>query len=95
MRGVWNVQWTGNNRQARGLMAANDNEADDASLRRGQKLLSSRLGRDVSEEEARRMGADLIGFFKVLAEWARAEQPAAANDNCSAMEEDRGQGDEG
>lgn len=76
-------------------MAANDNEAA-ASVRRGQELLSARLGREVSEGDARAMRADLLGFFRVLAEWARAENAATANDNNNDNNSIRreGEGDE-
>jgi hypothetical protein len=55
--------------------AANDNLID-----RTQEVWAPRPGRDLSREDARRIAADVAGFFTVLAEWSRAELPAPAND---------------
>ena len=80
--------------EKRRLMPANDN-GGDASLKRARALLASRLGREVSEEEAQLMSADLVGFFRVLAAWARAECAAPANDNNHFVRRgEKGEGDE-
>jgi hypothetical protein len=55
--------------------AANDNLID-----RTIALWQSRLGRDLSPEDARQIAANVTGFFSVLAEWSRAEMPTPAND---------------
>ena len=58
------------------LDPANDNLID-----RTIALWRSRLGRDLSREDARQIAENVTGFFKVLAEWSRVEMPASANDN--------------
>jgi hypothetical protein len=55
--------------------AANDNLID-----RTRKVWKSRLGRDLSREDARQIAENVAGFFSVLAEWSRAEHLAGAND---------------
>lgn len=56
--------------------AANDNLID-----RTRQVWKSRLGRDLSREDARQVAENVTGFFAILAEWSRAERLAAANDN--------------
>jgi hypothetical protein len=55
--------------------AANDNLID-----RTRQVWQSRIGRDISDEDARQIAANVTGFFSVLAEWSRAEMPTPAND---------------
>ena len=55
--------------------AANDNLID-----RTRQVWQPRIGRDISREDARQIAENVTGFFSVLAEWARAEQTAPAND---------------
>jgi hypothetical protein len=55
--------------------AANDNLID-----RTREFWKTRLRRDLTSEEAREIAENVTGFFGVLAEWARAEVLAAAND---------------
>lgn len=54
--------------------------ANDELIDRTRALWEPRLGRDLTREEARRMIAEVAGFFGVLADWAHAEATAAAND---------------
>jgi hypothetical protein len=56
--------------------AANDNWID-----RTRQVWQSRLGRDLSGEDARQIAENVTGFFALLAEWSRAEMPTPANDN--------------
>jgi hypothetical protein len=56
--------------------AANNNLID-----RTRKVWKPRLGSDLSREDARQVTENVTGFFAILAEWSRAEQLAAANDN--------------
>ncbi len=56
--------------------AANDNLIDQTLA-----VWKPRLGRDLSREDAREIAENVTGFFAVLAEWSRADQLAAANDN--------------
>ena len=55
--------------------ASNDNLID-----RTRDVWQSRLGRDLSREDARQITENVTGFFALLAEWARAELPTPAND---------------
>jgi hypothetical protein len=55
--------------------------ANDNLIEKTRRLWRSRLGRDVSCEDARQIAENFTGFFGILAEWSRAEQLAAANDN--------------
>ena len=57
------------------LSAANDNLIDHT-----RQVWQSRLDRHLSREDARQIAENVTGFFSVLAEWARAEQAAPAND---------------
>jgi hypothetical protein len=55
--------------------AVNDNLID-----RTRQVWQSRIGRDITDEDARQIAANVTGFFSVLAEWSRAEMPTPAND---------------
>ena len=55
--------------------AANDNLID-----RTRKVWQPRLGRDLTDEDARQIAENVTGFFAILAEWSRAEMPTPAND---------------
>ena len=57
------------------LNASNDNLIDQT-----RQVWQPRLGRDLSNEDARQIKEDVVGFFSILAEWSRAEMPAPAND---------------
>ena len=56
--------------------AANDNLID-----RTRKVWQPRTARDLTNEDARQITENITGFFNILAEWSRADVPAAANDN--------------
>ena len=60
--------------------AANDNR-DRPSTR---QVWQPRLGRDLTDEDARQITQNVTGFFGILAEWSRAEKLAAANDAAPA-----------
>ena len=55
--------------------AVNDNQID-----RTRKVWQPRVGRDLTDEDARQITENVTGFFAILAEWARAEMPTPAND---------------
>jgi phage/plasmid primase-like uncharacterized protein len=56
-------------------------------IARTRQIWRSRLGRDLSDEDARQTIHNVTGFFGVLAEWARAEKIAATEkDNASPRE---------
>jgi hypothetical protein len=72
------------------VKAVNDNLNDDP-IDRTCEVWQSRLGRDLSRDEAKQIAANVTGFFSILDEWSRAELPAPANDNSSgAAFEDEG-----
>jgi hypothetical protein len=58
---------------------AKDN-LDDYLLGHTRKFWQSRLGRELSSEDARQIAANMTGFFSVLAEWSRAVTAIPAND---------------
>jgi hypothetical protein len=55
--------------------AANDNQIDLT-----RQVWKPRLGRDLTNEDARQITQNVTGFFGILAELSRAEKHAAAND---------------
>ena len=61
------------------LDAANDNDTGK-QIARTRQVWEPRIGRDLTDEDARQIMHNVTGFFGVLAEWSRAEGPAAAND---------------
>ena len=61
------------------LEAANDNDARQR-LARTRQVWQPRLGRDLTDEDARQIVHNVTGFFDVLADWSRAEGLAASND---------------
>jgi hypothetical protein len=59
--------------------AANDNQIV-RQITRTRQVWQRRLGRDLTDEDARQIMHNVTGFFGVLAEWSRAEKLATAND---------------
>jgi hypothetical protein len=59
--------------------AANDNDAGK-QIARTRQIWQPRIGRDLTDEDARQIAENVTGFFTVLAEWSHAER-RAANDN--------------
>ena len=57
------------------LHAANDNLIDQT-----RAVWQSRLGRNLTDDDARQIMHNVTGFFDLLAEWSRAERLVAAND---------------
>ena len=64
------------------LDAANDNELG-RQIARTREIWQPRIGRNLTDEDARQILHDATGFFGVLAEWQRAEKIVAANDSCA------------
>jgi hypothetical protein len=60
------------------LDAANDNAGKQ--IARTRQVWQPRIGRDLTDEDARQIMHTVTGFFGVLAEWSRAEKLVAAND---------------
>jgi hypothetical protein len=59
--------------------AANDNHID-RQIARTRQVWQRRLGRDLTDEDARQIMHNVTGLFGILAKWSRAEKLAAAND---------------
>lgn len=55
--------------------AVNDNKID-----RARNVWEPRIGLDLTDDDTRQIAENVTGFFSILAEWARAETPTAAND---------------
>ena len=55
------------------LDAANDNDTGK-QIARTRQIWQPRLGRDLTDEDARQIMHNVTGFFGVLAEWSRAEK---------------------
>jgi hypothetical protein len=61
------------------LDAANDNDAGKQTAH-SRQVWQPRIGRDLTDEDARQIIHNVTSFFGVLAEWSRAERLPAAND---------------
>ena len=57
--------------------AANDHDTGK-QIASTRKIWQPRIGRDLTDEDARQITHSVTGFFGVLAEWARTEKMAAA-----------------
>ena len=68
--------------------AANDNLID-----RTRQVWQSRIRRDLTDEDARQIAENVIGFFAILAEWSRAELSAPANDTGKPIASDNKEAD--
>lgn len=64
--------------------------ANDNLIEQTRRLWRSRLGRDVSCEDARQIAENVTGFFAVLAEWSNAEWRAANDNRTPSKSHDRG-----
>jgi hypothetical protein len=54
--------------------------ANENLINRTRRIWGPRLGRDLSDEDARQIAENATGFFAILAEWSRAAMPGPAND---------------
>ncbi len=72
------------------LDAANDNDAGK-QIARTREVWQPRLGRDLTDEDARQIMHNVTGFFGVLAGWSRAERLAAANDAAPPAKPNQGE----
>ena len=70
--------------------AANDNDAG-RQIVRTRRVWQPRIGRDLTDEDARQIMCNVTGFFGVLAEWSRAEKRAAANDPAAPAKPNEGE----
>jgi hypothetical protein len=71
------------------LDAANDNDTGKQIARTWQ-FWQPRIGRDLTDDDARQIMHNVTGFFGVLAEWSRAEKLAAANDAGAPVQPNEG-----
>lgn len=72
------------------LDAANDNEVG-RQIARTRQIWQPRMGRNLTDEDARQILHNATGLFGVLAEWRRAELLAAANDCAAPVEPNDGE----
>jgi hypothetical protein len=70
--------------------AANDNQIAPPIVQTRQ-VWEPRLGRSLTDEDARQVTLDVTGFFAILAEWSRAENFVGANDNTALAKPDGGE----
>jgi hypothetical protein len=54
--------------------------AHDDLFERTRKVWQPRIGRNLTNEDARQIAENITGFFAILAEWSRAEVPPPTND---------------
>ena len=72
------------------LNAANDNDAGK-QIAGTLQIWQPRMGRDLTDEDARQIMHNVTGFFGVLAEWSRAERLAPANDATAPAKPNEGE----
>jgi hypothetical protein len=72
------------------LDAANDNDAGK-QIARTRQVWEPRIRRDLSDEDARQIMHNVTGFFRVLANWSRAERLVAANDAAAPAKPNEGE----
>jgi hypothetical protein len=65
------------------LDAANDNDAGK-QIARTRQVWQPRIRRDLTDEDARQIMHNVTGFFGVLAEWSRAAERLAADNDAVA-----------
>jgi hypothetical protein len=56
------------------------NPANDNLINRTRKVWQPRIGRNLTDEDARQISENVTGFFAILAEWSRVEIATPAND---------------
>jgi len=69
---------------------AADYDVENEVIRRTREVWQPRLDRDLSPDDARRIAANVAGFFTILFEWRRAEMPAPADDGRNLILSKRG-----
>jgi hypothetical protein len=72
------------------LDAANDNDAGK-QIAHSRQVWQPRIGRDLTDEDARQIIHNVTGFFGVLAEWSRRERLPAANDAATPAKPNKGE----
>ena len=84
---------TGRRRADREVFGEAFEPANDNLIEQTRRLWRSRLGRDVSCEDARQIAENVTGFFSILAEWSGAEIPSPANDTGKPIASDNKEAD--
>jgi hypothetical protein len=56
-----------------------------------RQVWQPRIGRDLTDEDARQIMHNVTGFFGVLADWSRAERLVAANDAVAPAKPNEGE----
>jgi hypothetical protein len=64
--------------------------SNDNLIEKTRRLWRSRLGQDVSRDDARQIVENVTGFFSVLADWSHAERCPANENNAPSTPRDRG-----
>ena len=54
--------------------------ANDNLINRTRQIWQSRIGHEITDEDARQIAENVIGFFSILARWSRVEMTTPAND---------------
>jgi hypothetical protein len=62
----------------------------DKLIDRTRQVWQSRMGRELSHEDARQIVENVTGFFSILYEWSRDERAVPANDSDTAHPESSG-----
>ncbi len=68
---------------------ANDNDGGKQIVRTRQ-VWRPRIGRDLTDDDARQIAKNVTGFFAVLAEWSHAERRAVNDNGVISKPHDRG-----
>jgi hypothetical protein len=53
--------------------------ASNSLNKQTHKVWQPRIGRNLTDEDARQIAENVTGFFAILAEWSRAARPVPAN----------------
>ena len=54
--------------------------ANDNLIDRTRKVWQPRIGRNLTDEDARQIVENVTGFFRILTDWLQVEIPTPAND---------------
>ena len=59
--------------------------ASNRLIEQTHKVWQPRVGRNLTDEDARQIAESVTGFFAILAEWSRAARLIPANDTTGAV----------
>ncbi len=63
--------------------------AKDDLIDRTREVWQPRIGRNLTDEDARQISENITGFFTVLAEWSRVDMPTPANNTGKPVASDK------